>query len=97
MLFRRAFVGLSQTVCYILNVQTDDCCYKVQYSYLGHISLHVDIFYRSPNLRGLDVGRPRALDGMKITITVFVQTLNDEISLKNINKTFLPVTVDPTT
>ena len=95
-LLRRALVNLGQTVRSILDVRTDDYCRKIQYSHLGHILLCIGLFVKGPNFEDLDVCKLKGLDGMQVkAISIFLQTLCNEISLEDINKALLPVTVDP--
>src|SRR6266566_259457 len=98
MLLRRAFVNLGQTVRSILDVRTDDCCYEIQCGHFGYILLRIGLFVKDPNFGDLDIRRPRGLDGMQIkAISVFLQALRDKISLRDIDKAFFSVAVDPAT
>jgi len=72
MLFRKAFVDLYQAVCGILNIWADDYYNKVQHSHFGHVSLHIDVFYKVPNLRDLDIKRSKVFDGVEITVIIFL-------------------------
>ncbi len=55
MFLRKALVSLYQTICNILDVKTYDCCCKIQYNHFRYISLHINIFYKSPNPRNLNI------------------------------------------
>ena len=97
MLFRKAFVGFGQSIRNVLNIKTYDCCYKVQCNHLGHIFLHFRVLRKGPDLRNLDIDRPKGLDEMKTTISVFLQTLRNEISLGDVDEALFPVAVNATT
>ncbi len=60
--------------------------------------LRIGLFVKGPNFGDLGIRKPKGLDGMQIkAIPVFLQALRDKISLKDVNKTLFPVTVDLTT
>ena len=96
--FRKAFVGLGQTVRGILDVRTGDCCREIQCGHLGHVLLRIGLFVRGPNFGDLDIRRSRGLDRMQVkAIPIFLQALRDKIFLGDLNEAFLLITVDPTT